>query len=602
MNQKPKSSLKRKSCTTSDEVSATQSSTQVTETRLMEIVTVKDEDNNDNQATRKSVANTMSMKFIQDYEAVEEEKLVKEMVVAANDDDDKPTRKTVASTRSRKVVRAQETVEEEKLLKEKLVKEKPPLTPYKKKSTVEDPGNSASVQATPKVNRSKSPNQSTANKTYSFAFKKNFLETYQRLSTNHACLLHGVSIDVASKWIKNFKKEGYVGLIDKRQRNGREHSSEFDEYILNEFKKRRDRGLLVNGVLIQAIAMQGPHYLKAADFRASNGWLYRFLKRNKITRRRTTHRTMAVIDNLNREIRSYFSTIETLKDYAEDIIFVNFDETPLPYDLSSNYTYHFAGEKDVPFLSHPQSKTQATATLCIASNGDILPPLLTFVYAYQGKSARKFPRKYEKYQNITNPHFVRFSDSGFNKDWILQDYVEKVILAWKSRQNKEVVLIIDQAKCHMSHDFIHYLDTLKMTYIFIPSGYTSVLQPLDVVINKPFKDEMRASYLVWLEAQVANITVRQVLPPNEDNIMDWVAKALVALTTNMVTESFRLTALTGSLEELRDKTNSTQKMAQLLSRFDEDVEETAEYMDPVEKEVESILLEQELYIEDSAAL
>lgn len=138
----------------------------------------------------------------------------------------------------------------------------------------------------------------------------------------------------------------------------------------------------------------------------------------------------------------------------------------------------------------------------------------------------------------------------------------------------------------MSQDLISYLDKLRLTYIYIPSGYTSTLQPLDVVTNKPFKGRMRASYLAWLEAQVANSSsVRQISPPSEENIMDWVQRAIISLTHAMVTESFYITGLTSNLEDLRDKIKSTHKMAQFLSIFDkDDSEEPAEYL--------------ELYLED----
>ena len=35
------------------------------------------------------------------------------------------------------------------------------------------------------------------------------------------------------------------------------------------------------------------------------------------------------------------------------------------------------------------------------------------------------------------------------------------------------------------------------TEVFIPGGLTSVLQPLDVCLNKPFKDRVRKMWSEW---------------------------------------------------------------------------------------------------------
>ena len=44
----------------------------------------------------------------------------------------------------------------------------------------------------------------------------------------------------------------------------------------------------------------------------------------------------------------------------------------------------------------------------------------------------------------------------------------------------------------------------------IPGGLTKYLQPLDVSINKPFKDELRKKYTdYWIETKNSNAKVSQ---------------------------------------------------------------------------------------------
>ena len=54
------------------------------------------------------------------------------------------------------------------------------------------------------------------------------------------------------------------------------------------------------------------------------------------------------------------------------------DEVPVFFDLSSGYTYHYLGTKEVSAKRTTGSKQRATFVLCALSNGIFLPPYIIF--------------------------------------------------------------------------------------------------------------------------------------------------------------------------------------------------------------------------------
>ena len=52
-------------------------------------------------------------------------------------------------------------------------------------------------------------------------------------------------------------------------------------------------------------------------------------------------------------------------------------------------------------------------------------------------------------------------------------------------------MVLDLATCHISTDSIDALNNNGVKYILIPAGMTSICQPLDISVNKVFKDSIR---------------------------------------------------------------------------------------------------------------
>ena len=62
------------------------------------------------------------------------------------------------------------------------------------------------------------------------------------------------------------------------------------------------------------------------------------------------------------------------------------------------------------------------------------------------------------------------------------------------------MLVWDSFRAHLSKPVHSTLRSINTECVVIPGDMTSMLQPLDVSINKPFKDRMQAKWQDWMLA------------------------------------------------------------------------------------------------------
>jgi hypothetical protein len=69
------------------------------------------------------------------------------------------------------------------------------------------------------------------------------------------------------------------------------------------------------------------------------------------------------------------------------------------------------------------------------------------------------------------------------------------------------MLVLDAFKGHVTHSMKDPLCKMKTELVVIPGGITSVLQPMDVSINKPFRERLSQQYLTWIVDPAHKLTV-----------------------------------------------------------------------------------------------
>jgi hypothetical protein len=166
----------------------------------------------------------------------------------------------------------------------------------------------------------------------------------------------------------------------------------------------------------------------------------------------------------------------------------NMDQTPVPFEYLDGSSYNITGEKTI-WVQSSQSgwdKRQGTIQLTIFADGvprvkpllffrgkGVGPSVLTEMKSYDPRVVVKFnPKAYANSQNMI--------------EW-LDDQLIPVL------DNQPTLLALDLFGGHKTDDVLDTLRANDITVSVIPGGCTSLVQPLDISINRPFKDILKVS-------------------------------------------------------------------------------------------------------------
>ena len=197
---------------------------------------------------------------------------------------------------------------------------------------------------------------------------------------------------------------------------------------------------------------------------------------------------------------------------------------------------------------------------------------------------------------------IRFTASGSNNETILSEYIKRVIVPWKESNKLNPILLLDEASCHYTSQVLQILKECMILPIFVPGGATSLVQPLDVALNKPIKSSIRKSYCAWLENQ-SKKNQPSLVPLSIEEILDWCQVRLNSLSKNIIKDSFCHTEV--SIDRTyRGKQNTEMLHLKLSKLFDEYLARVGEnrnllddntnpYEDQIESKFSNIVLEQQ---------
>ena len=77
---------------------------------------------------------------------------------------------------------------------------------------------------------------------------------------------------------------------------------------------------------------------------------------------------------------------------------------------------------------------------------------------------------------------------------IIEYWLNNIFLPYQRQIIEKCLLVFDKATCHISKEAIDFLNYNNIPYIFIPAGMTPYCQPLDIAVNKVFKDNVKLNF------------------------------------------------------------------------------------------------------------
>ena len=146
------------------------------------------------------------------------------------------------------------------------------------------------------------------------------------------------------------------------------------------------------------------------------------------------------------------------------------------------------------------------------------------------------------------------------KGWMdesgMKTWFDKV---WKKRpegnriNKKRALLVMDSFEGHKTNVIKNIASNANTDLAIIPGGLTSVVQPLDVCLNKPFKDRLREKWNAWMSSgQFTYTKGGNLKKPDYSIICKWVLEAWAEIPKEMIVKSFKKCGISNAMDGSED--------------------------------------------------
>ena len=182
------------------------------------------------------------------------------------------------------------------------------------------------------------------------------------------------------------------------------------------------------------------------------------------------------------------------------------------------------------------SSARCTVLLGVTMDGRKLPPYIIYKGSSNGRIVREFAT-YPTGQFYACQTKAWVDDDVF-RDWVHRVWVPFCLYQGNSGENvgnqgiEGSYLIMDEFSVHLRSIATETIRSVGTEIDYIPAGYTSKLQVLDVGVNKPFKGYVRREYERFMTANVDN------KKPSREEVAQWIKDAWYSITPSTITNTW----------------------------------------------------------------
>ena len=366
-------------------------------------------------------------------------------------------------------------------------------------------------------------------KSYTAYFKLDVINHAKTFGTRAAALKFEVRECIIRKWKQQEERLTACNRYKRAFRRVEPKWLELEEILKNWVIDKRNQNRGVTTMMIRQEAVQVARNLGLEGFSAGLHWCQNFMKRSGFVIRRRTSVGQPLPDDSKEKIRMFREFVMTELTEISPESLGNADEVPVPFDIVMNQTVESKGKDHVFISSTGHEKSNFIVMLSVLATGEKLKPLIVF-------KRKTVPKESFPEGIVVKANPKGWMTAPLMKEWLLECSNE--------RPNRDMnptksMLILDSARCHIT-DVIKEEIQKSSKLAVIPGGLTKFLQPLDLSVNKPFKENLRKCWEVWMSdpenAQYTNNGRKK--RASCTIVAEWVKSSFEAISTSTIINWF----------------------------------------------------------------
>ena len=185
-----------------------------------------------------------------------------------------------------------------------------------------------------------------------------------------------------------------------------------------------------------------------------------------------THESQRHPDEVKEEAQDFLSEMKkkVVGPHRDKHFIINMDQTPVYFSMEPSKTLELIGRKTVHVRKSTNDTKRATVAVSITASGIILPSVVVFKGAKNGRIAQN------EFGLYPPGHFYACQKNAWMDERVMLFWAEKVLKPHVESAPEHVIplLILDSYRCHMMSSVVQAIQEMGVEVTHIPGGCTSL--------------------------------------------------------------------------------------------------------------------------------